>query len=369
VDEFVARANASLPQPAPDALVVLTAAFHRLARKYGPFAYRLANLDAGTALAQLHVAAQALRIRSQTLTRWADDVVEQQLELVPLEEQVTAVVALSRGEPQRRAAEVSLCAAPTAQPPRDARPARDFGQLSPGDVLELLYRESRVSESRLRQATGRVPPELRAIAPADFALTLPAPGRGGQPVGPLLRQRVTVRHYAKRQVPVEALGAMLHSAQAGDARDWPQEHDDDLGLGLEVLAAGVAGIAPGVYRYVAAEHALRLDSPLPGREQLVDLLVQEEYASAPLLVLILGNLAAACRRHGAFGHRQLLLRAGAAGQRLWTAAMALGLAGSVFAGLVGGAARRRFGFDGYREAALFAFAAGHAASASSDSPT
>jgi nitroreductase len=92
---------------------------------------------------------------------------------------------------------------------------------------------------------------------------------------------------------------------------------------------------------------------------MVELFVQSDFADAPAVIWIAGNLAAACASDGARGHRHLLLRAGAAAHRLWMAALASGLNGSIVAGLVPGAARRLLGFDGYKTASLLAFAAGH----------
>jgi nitroreductase len=90
----------------------------------------------------------------------------------------------------------------------------------------------------------------------------------------------------------------------------------------------------------------------------MELFVQPEFASAPVIIWIAGNLAAACARLGALGHRLLLLRAGLAGHRLWTAALAMGLSGGITAGVVSGAAREQFGLDGYRQVSLLAFATG-----------
>lgn len=152
---------------------------------------------------------------------------------------------------------------------------------------------------------------------------------------------------------------MLHCAHRGDLIDCPADHRDGHALRFLVLASRVNGLDPGVYHYDPLKHALSCARGALSAEETVELLVQEEYASAPVLVWILGSLEAAGARYGAWGHRQLLLRAGAAGQRLWFAALGRGLAGSIFAGLVPGAARRHLGLDGYQDTGLFAFAAGH----------
>src|SRR4029450_9966494 len=89
------------------------------------------------------------------------------------------------------------------------------------------------------------------------------------------------------------------------------------------------------------------------------LALQAEFAGAPVLIFVTGNLAAACERYGSWGHRQLLLRAGAAGQRLWLASIGVGLAGTVFAGFLPRAANRFAGVDGYLQASLLAYSVGN----------
>ncbi|MER5885341.1 nitroreductase family protein [Streptomyces sp. NPDC001941] len=59
----LAELTRDLPTGAPDEpllLLVLAGELHRVARKYGPFSYRVAHLDAGCALAQLALIAQEL---------------------------------------------------------------------------------------------------------------------------------------------------------------------------------------------------------------------------------------------------------------------------------------------------------------------
>jgi nitroreductase len=129
-------------------------------------------------------------------------------------------------------------------------------------------------------------------------------------------------------------------------------------LTFYVLAWRLARFTPGVYAYNAGSHGLQFVAPARSVHDSMDLFVQPEFASAPVIIWITGNLAAACARLGALGHRLLLLRAGFAGHRLWTAASAMGLSGGITAGVVSGAAREQFGLDGYQRASLLAFASG-----------
>jgi SagB-type dehydrogenase family enzyme len=370
IDDFMRRSLLASSGGLPDVLVLFTGAYHRAARKYGPFAYRLINLDAGAAVSQLHIVAASLGIRSRTVTRWADDLIEHQLNLEPFVEQSTAVVALFRSAsalPPQPASSPGRVVSRTGTPP-SGKTARDFWELRVSEIAELLYRESRVKECELVDSPFPIPAEFLGVPySGSSSVTIPLPAGGGRPVGRILAHRTTVRNYTDAPVTLDQLGTMLHYAQHGDAGDWPEEQREGNLLSFQVLAWRVQGLPPGVYAYDPPSHTLRLTAPAPSPENAIELLVQSEYAAAPVLVWIAANLAAACARHGAFGHRQLLLRAGSAGHRLWMAALGMGLSGSLIAGLVPGAARKQLGFDGYHLAGLFGVTTGYRARAGESS--
>lgn len=78
------------------AIVVLTGALERVAGKYGTFGYRIVNLDAGCAVAQLALAATARGLEVRVASRWNDDALGEALRITLDSEPVTAVVALGR---------------------------------------------------------------------------------------------------------------------------------------------------------------------------------------------------------------------------------------------------------------------------------
>ncbi|MBV9110954.1 MAG: SagB family peptide dehydrogenase [Gemmatimonadetes bacterium] len=79
------------------AVLVLGAAYHRVARKYGPRAYRIVHLDAGVALAQLDAVAAALGIGVEVAEGFDEEAAARWLDLSPPMEMVTAMVALAPG--------------------------------------------------------------------------------------------------------------------------------------------------------------------------------------------------------------------------------------------------------------------------------
>jgi SagB-type dehydrogenase family enzyme len=357
VNDFMHRILAVQAESLPLALVLFTGAFHRVEQKYGTFGYRLLNFDAGVAMSQLHMVANARNICSTTVSRWPDDLIEQQLNLFPMQQHCTGIVALSATNWRK----TDAGAAPLRKGlPRSTKPIQHFVELPTRQVFEMLLRESRVSEHELGYTPWEIPGELQNVHKEGQTLAaLSSRHTGGMSVGEVLAHRKSIRHYAANPVSLNHVGCMLQYACQGDRTDWPEEHAAGQDLTFLAVAARIEGLSPGVYSYMQEVHALEFSGPGPTVREGVELYVQAEFSSAPLAVWITGNLAAACARHGAFGHRQLLLRAGAAANRLWMAALGMGLEGCIVAGLVSGAARRWLGLDGYQRASLIAFSTGH----------
>lgn len=207
---------------------------------------------------------------------------------------------------------------------------------------------------------GAAPSTSPAPADAAGAVTfLPVPQTDRSFVE-ALQQRVSVRHFAPERVELDRVAAVLRAAALGDLREWPQESARPLRLRL--LAWRVTGLSPGIYSYVVERHALRFDGPAPDPvADGPDLTLQPEFADAPFLLFITGDLAAALHTHGSAGYPQLLLRGGAAGQRAWLAAIGAGLCGVTFAGFLPAAASHYLGANGYEACCLLAFAGGRPA--------
>jgi len=359
VDDFMVRVAACDSASLPDVLVLFTAAYHRVTSKYGPFAYRLINLDAGVAISQLRMVAASMNISSRVANRWADDLIEDQLALDPMAEQSTCLVLLGGKEAGWKRAETAPIQSRTGTP-ASTKAAREFCELTARDMVQLVYRESRMTESELLSAPFVTSRQLQtADRTSSEEISLPAPSHGGVALGKVLRQRSSVRRYTGDAVSLNQVSTMLSFAQRADLEEWPGANRDGQGLTFMVLAQRVEDLKPGVYEYDSAR-VLLLSRRGPLRsDEIVKLYVQNEFAAAPLAIWITGNLAAACARHGAFGYRQLLLRAGAAGNRMWMAAMGLGLAGTLVAGIAAGASRKILGLDGYLRSGLLAVAIGY----------
>jgi SagB-type dehydrogenase family enzyme len=358
--EFMRRTLRCGGATLPNALVVFTAAFYRLIPKYGSFGYRLINLDAGACISQLHLTARCLNIWSQTVTKWPDDLIERELNVRSPGELCTAVVELSRRRRKDRKLFSFLGRSlPELERWASVRTPNQLRGLSVAELTELLVKESRSKEDNFHfraREVGLEGVEQGSVSCVD--VKFPHPFKGGAAVGVVFGKRRSVRVFDKSSVPMTDVGTALYYANRADFEEWPDEHRIGLPLIFLLLANRVAGLNAGVYEYKPRRHGLTHIARGLSREETSELLVQPEFADAGFIIWIAGDLAAACARYGAYGHRRLLLRAGAAGHRLWMGALGFGLSGSLVAGLIPGRARTLLRLDGYRRASLFAVAAG-----------
>ena len=226
-------------------------------------------------------------------------------------------------------------------------------------ILADLLDDARVGSTPRGAPPGAVPASVRRsplVNGPRVALPQPTPATAG--LEDALRRRTAIRSFSSAPLRGSELATMAAAAHAWDHEMWAQ--DVDAGVSLEIFAAAwrVEGLATGLYRYEPQDGSLRWAATLPMGEAAEDLVMQREFAWAPLLLVVTGNLAAAISHRGSHGHRLLLLRAGAAAYASWLAALGMGLAGSLFAGMLPGAMRELAGADGYTRASLFAFAVG-----------
>lgn len=358
VADFITAATGIMGDK-PDAVIILTGAYHRLSRKYGSFAYKLMNFDAGVAASQLGLVGSALGTSVQQLRAWDDHVIEKRLRLEPFQEQVTNVVLVLSAKDDQ---------ALTSRPnPTSTLFRCDDAILSSredvcGDSVEAvtkrLYRESRLRQTPGTESIRNSKRKVSDHNDGAVAASFPALVQGGRSLGEVLSHRASIRQYTEDPVSNTQLAGMLASAYEGDRHDW-REESQAFPLQFLVLASRVEGVAPGAYLYDPSQKALRHWRSDYMPERRGELFIQEEFSSAPLTIWVSGPLAAACESHGGFGHRQLLLRAGAAVHRCWMAALSLGMQGCPVAGIVPVTARELLGLDGYVDAPLLSFTAGH----------
>lgn len=153
-----------------------------------------------------------------------------------------------------------------------------------------------------------------------------------------LTRRRSVRVFRREPVPPSCVRAAVTAARDAEAVMLPSVSRDPAAFEILVAAFDVEGLAPGLY---AACGKAEVDLVKAGSARVDSLRVQ--YADAPVLLLICGNLNLACRVAGAAGYASMLVRAGTIGYGAWLWAISAGLAGSVYGGAsheVSAAARR-----------------------------
>jgi SagB-type dehydrogenase family enzyme len=197
-------------------------------------------------------------------------------------------------------------------------------------------------------------PQAREFGPS---IQLPEAASMVRTLDEVFEARTSVRHFAPKAIGLAILSTLLESSCIHNTNTFLLDQNEKLSA--IVLAQEVDGLDGGAYAYDPDSKCLHSLNRSLSNDQVLELFVQSEFATAPLIVWLVGDLARACAAHGAFGHRKLLLGAGFTAQRLWNTALGLGLGGCITAGLIPGTAKRLLGFDGYHQLSLVAFATGY----------
>lgn len=204
-------------------------------------------------------------------------------------------------------------------------------------------------------------PRPTPAAPAPRA-TLPAvtlaPYDGERAdLASVLRRRRSTRFFGAAPLPASAVRDLALAALAADRAESPVG-SSHCPLEVFVLALRLDGLDPGAYR-LDAEGDLWPMASLG--HDTTDLTIQSEFAEAAAIVSFAADLTAAHAAFAAHGYRQLMTRAGAAAYDMWLDAVALGWAGTVFAGFIPASVRTPLASDGTDRHQLFALALGHPA--------
>jgi SagB-type dehydrogenase family enzyme len=351
------------PGPSANVVLLFTGSYFKLRKKYGALSYKLINLDAGVAMGQLHLAARALDIDARTQTVWPDDLVQDLCNLTDFEEQVTGVIGLydeAHGQaPSKTGVSVAQDSEISSRHNQISF-SLSASAISIDTAVKTLYRMSRMRESDIvvdsidKRAS---PSSLHILRPSESTLNRLMSGTAKN----TFSLRSTVRHYSPAPIGLDQIQLMLWSAAQADVTNWPARHDGAGLLQFLVIARNIEAMTPGAYRYDATAGILvRCDSirSYPYPRANVD---RREFTSASALIWICGNLRYSCGPYGAFGYRELLLRAGMAASWLWWTALSMNLGGGIAAALPGLPGMRESGFNGYGQVGLVAFATGHQA--------
>lgn len=198
-------------------------------------------------------------------------------------------------------------------------------------LSELQYAEPS------QQKMGVPQPPLELDYPLDAALIhLPDPADLTIPSIDLrqaIEQRVTLRNYSDQPLSLPELSYLLWLTQGvKEITSRPVTFRTVPSAGARhafetyLLINRVDGVEPGLYRYIALEHALL---PIPSVPNLVDVLTkgcleQRQIRSSAVTFWWVACIARMYWRYGERGYRYLFLDAGHICQNLYLAAEAIG---------------------------------------------
>lgn len=310
----LAAVAAALEQPESiaDAPVcfVLTNVFDRYTHRYANRGYRYALIDSGHIGENLRLAAASEGLATCSPLRFHDAALNALLEIDGREEAVCALHAVGRAAASADSAERhSFVEAQRAQgfAAGDdlSEPERYHAAtaLAPGGAFtaRVMERPRKTLAARGRALPERDPP----VASVAWAIV----------------ERRSAADFEAEPLVLADLAFLLRIARGNPAAVLAP------GIEVRVLAHRVDGLEPGVYRYVPETHRL---VPLATGEPIADATRsacggQERAGTAAVGFAMLADLAAAAAP-GDRGYRDLLVEAGAIGQRVYLAAESIGLA-------------------------------------------
>jgi SagB-type dehydrogenase family enzyme len=319
--------------PGAPATVVASAIFPRSGHKYRDRTYRYVLADLGHALENLRVAAGALGGSIGFVRVFDDAPWGQALGLDPAEE---GVLALAGWAP----AGTPAAGTPPAAPPGPWRVPMPEAGAALG-VTDAIHRATSLRAPGAQPTPG--PPDAAApggAGPATAtgrasagAVDLPRPAVAPRDLLATIASRRSRRRYRTQAIALPALTEVL-AALPGPGPLWSPA------LRIDVVTHAVDGLPPGAWRYEPAQQQLhRAFAAIgPGGAAAPDAAAWRRRSrsaglgqdaigdAAAVVVLSIDRAAFAADPAGpARGYRHAFLEAGAAGERLYLAAPALGL--------------------------------------------
>ncbi len=322
------------------AAVILTSVFDRYSWRYANRGYRYALIDTGHIGENLRLAAAAVRLAEHTSFTFHDDVLNDLLLIDGLDEAVCSVHALGRrGEaPDMRA--------PAGARPLVERSTRD----TPIDVSGTIPRRYHASTKLIPLAGGepQAPPATPPAVVSAGGVALPVPRPEIRMLtGDAIRVRRSTRRFSAAAVAVADLSYVLEMAMGHAALVHRP------GIDLYVAAHRVEGLNAGLLLYRREGHRLERIQAKPLADDLVRVCLGQkkagEAAAAILMVAQLGPNAAHARTRR---YRDLLIEAGAVGQRIYLSAEACGLTARNLAAFIDDDLNRLLGLDGTSQAVV-----------------
>ena len=342
---FLDEAARALEQPASvenaAAIVLITNVFGRYERRYLDRGYRYALLDTGHIAENLRLALGSAGLAEAGPLRFDDDRLHELIQVDGRREAVCALHAIGLpGEARPELAGLRL---------RLVEKRLEGATLPTDASVPERYHEA----TKLVPGAGasKEPPKPRAgrrASPDGSGLDLPQ-GKTTPPraVENAIRRRCSARRFVPDPISLEDLGFVVEMARGHAALERTP------GVDLHLAVHAVRGLSRGLYRYEPESHRL---VPTRAGDLRVPLtrvcLGQKRAGVAAVGLLMVGRIEEATARRGDRSYRDLLIEAGAVGQRVYLAAGAIGLGARNLSAFTDDALNALLGFDGRREAVL-----------------
>ena len=190
----------------------------------------------------------------------------------------------------------------------------------------------------IASCTGSPLPDSSANSstPVSQNIHLPAPDlEGDTSLEGTLHRRRSVREFSVDPLNLSEISQLLWAVQ-GITDPTGKRTAPSAGalypLEIYLVAGKVDGLAPGVYRYIPAEHSLvRILASDPRNELYTAALSQDAVKHAPAVLVMAAVFERTTVKYGGRGDRYIHMEAGAAAQNIYLQAESLNL-GTVFIG-------------------------------------
>ena len=317
--------------------VLLSNVFGRYTSRYANRGYRYALIDTGHIGENLRLAATSAGLSEATEWRFHDTALDRLLQIDGREEAVCAVHALGRGAVD----------SPTSSSERrrliEVQYVRGEAPLDGGDLLTRYHAATRLVPGAEQHAakTQHEGTKFELAVPASDAAL-----RSRTSVETSIRKRRSPDRFVERPIERGELEFVAALARGTGALRRTS------GVDLHVVVHRVRDLEPGLYGFNAGGRLERVRSG-----NLRDSLVracrgQKNAGRAAAGFAVSGRLDARTSALGDRGYRDLLLDAGAIGQRVYLAAEAQGLAARNLAAFTDKNLNDLLGLDGRRRAVL-----------------
>jgi SagB-type dehydrogenase family enzyme len=313
------------PESQPAYMLLFSSLFWKDAFKYQEFSYRLQGLDIGCLLAQTQTVAGFYDLRSMLHFCFLDRQLNQLLGLEYLEESVYAVITLeedlSHGTRDMRLQnEPNIFA--TGEFSGPPKTLERYDLISRWPLLEAVHRASCIEKWEDVQARQTLPPLLSPAQESNLGIKLPSVEYTHQRTHATRRRSAQPEQFRPRQLTLQQLALLLHTAQQGYQGDLDGEVPHLAHTLLYCMIMHVEDVPPGIYAYQAERHLLR---QVHSREFLqvfhrAQYYLQPSVYNLSLCIIPAGNYARGFSVYGDRWYRLQNMEAGMMVQRLYLAA-------------------------------------------------